>query len=170
MKPLKHPDSLHLQAALGWLELGNHIEANEELEQIRPQLRVHPDVLEVRWQIYSIAKKWEACIDIAQALIKLAPNRLESWLHRSYSLHELKRTEEAHDLLLPAIEKFPDVWDIPDTLACYTAQLGRIGESERWFKMAMTLDEKSVQQTAIDDPDLLPLWESRSGSNWKREQ
>ena len=45
MKPLKHPDNLHLQAASGWLELGNYIEANVELEKFTPQLRVHPDVL-----------------------------------------------------------------------------------------------------------------------------
>jgi hypothetical protein len=29
-------------AAQGWLELGNHIEAIEELENIAPQLRAHP--------------------------------------------------------------------------------------------------------------------------------
>ncbi len=34
MRPVAPPDSLHLQAAQGWLELGNHIEANEELENI----------------------------------------------------------------------------------------------------------------------------------------
>lgn len=28
-KPLEHPDDIHLQAAQGWLELGNHVEANE---------------------------------------------------------------------------------------------------------------------------------------------
>jgi hypothetical protein len=30
MKPLKREDALHLEAAEGWLELGNHVEANEE--------------------------------------------------------------------------------------------------------------------------------------------
>src|SRR5262245_61031236 len=33
LKGLPHPDQLHLQAAIGWLELGNHVEANEELEK-----------------------------------------------------------------------------------------------------------------------------------------
>jgi hypothetical protein len=47
IKPLEPPDSLHLEAAEGWLELGNHLEANEELENITPQMRVHPDVLEM---------------------------------------------------------------------------------------------------------------------------
>jgi hypothetical protein len=34
MNLLEPPDSTHLQAAQGWLDLGNHIEANEELEEI----------------------------------------------------------------------------------------------------------------------------------------
>ena len=46
MKGLEPPDSIHLQAAQGWLELGNHLEADKELDEIAPQLRTHPDVLE----------------------------------------------------------------------------------------------------------------------------
>ena len=34
MKPLQPPDTFHLLAAQGWMELGNHEEANEELELI----------------------------------------------------------------------------------------------------------------------------------------
>ena len=93
MKPLQAPDSHHLRAAEGWLGLGNHLEANEELERITPQLRAHPDVLEVRWHIYAKETKWDACVDIAGAIIKLAPNRPDAWIHRSFALHELKRTQ-----------------------------------------------------------------------------
>jgi hypothetical protein len=48
MKPLEPPDTLHLQAAQGWPELGNYIEANEELEKIMPQLRSKGAGLHVR--------------------------------------------------------------------------------------------------------------------------
>jgi len=44
-------DLRHLQAAQGWLELGNHLEANEELENITAKHRAHPAVLELRWQM-----------------------------------------------------------------------------------------------------------------------
>jgi len=47
MKPLSPPDSHHLSAATGWLELGNWQEANEELEEITPELRPHPHALVV---------------------------------------------------------------------------------------------------------------------------
>jgi hypothetical protein len=56
VKPLDPPDSLHLRAAQGWLELGDHLEANSELDKITAFLRSHPDVLELRWQIYAKAK------------------------------------------------------------------------------------------------------------------
>jgi hypothetical protein len=62
----------YARAACSWLELGNHFEANSELEKITPQLRSHPDVLEIRWQIYAKDKKWNACQDIANTITQLA--------------------------------------------------------------------------------------------------
>ena len=57
MNNLPLPDRRHLDAAEGWLGLGDHLAANEELVQITPELRAHPDVLQVRLQIYWKAKK-----------------------------------------------------------------------------------------------------------------
>src|SRR5437773_11176426 len=107
MRQLQPPDTFHLSAAEGWLGLGNHLEANGELERITHQLRAHPDVLKVRWHIYAKAYHWQTAVDIASAIIRLAPQDAEGWLHRSFALHELKRTTEARDLLLPAADKFP---------------------------------------------------------------
>jgi tetratricopeptide (TPR) repeat protein len=165
---LGHPDNLHVQAAQGWLELGNPREADKELDEITPALRVHPDVLEIRWHIYAHAKKWDECVDIAAAIINLAPNRSDAWVHRSFALHELQRTQEAYDHLLPVATKFRKVWTIPYNLACYCAQLGRLEECQKWFKTAMGIDEHTVKREAIDDPDLKPLWDSMSGTLWKR--
>lgn len=39
MNPLSPSDLHHLKAAEAWLELGNHIEANEELENIAAAMR-----------------------------------------------------------------------------------------------------------------------------------
>ena len=167
MKPLQPPDTFHLDAAIGWLGLGNSLEANEELEKITPGLRAHPDVLEVRIEIYARAKKWEGCVEIANALVELRPKNHFFWIQRSFALHLLKRTEEAYNQLLPAAKKFPKVWTIPYNLACYSAQLGRLEECKEWFGKAMAVDEKTVRQAAVDDPDLAPLWDSVGGMVWK---
>jgi len=45
MKPLEPPDSHHLEAAQGWCELHAFLEADAELEQMRPQRRAHQDAV-----------------------------------------------------------------------------------------------------------------------------
>ena len=168
MKKLSFQDRRFLDAAEGWLGLGDHSAANEELEQITPELRADPIVLEVRLQISWAARKWDACIEIASALVKLKPGNDYGWIGRSFALHELKRTQEAYDFLLPAEDKFRKNWTIPYNLACYCAQLNRLEEAQVWFKKAMAINEQTVKREAIDDPDLKPLWDSMSGTLWKK--
>src|SRR5580765_4816047 len=145
MKHFEAPDSHYLRAAQGWLELGNPLEADIELERIKPKLRKHPDVLEIRWHISAYKKEWDACLDIAQAILKVDPNRPDAWIHRSFALHELKRTQEAFDQLLDAARRFNEVWTIPYNLACYCAQLGKLEECRAWLDNAMAIDEETVK-------------------------
>ena len=39
----------HIEAEQGWLELGNHVEANEELEKIAARNRAHPELDFAGW-------------------------------------------------------------------------------------------------------------------------
>ena len=159
LKPLKALDERHVRAAEGWLGLGNHKEANRELEDITPAFRSHPNVLEVRWQIFARAKKWEACVDIGSALVEAAPHLEFGWVHRSLALHELKRTTEAAELLLPAVQLFPKSWLIRYNLACYAAQLGNAEETWEWLEDAFELgDPKLVKLLALNDQDLSDFW------------
>ena len=156
MKALQPPYTLPL-------ELGNHIEANEELENITASLRAHPDVLNVRWEIYAAAKKWEAAVDIAAAIVQLDPDDPLGWVHRSYALHELKRTAEARDNLLRVVEKFPISATMRYNLACYECQLGNLDRAKQWLEKAFALgDAKGMKLAALDDPDLQPLWKEIS--------
>jgi len=80
--PLELRDCHHLRAAQGGLELGNPAEANEELEPSAPEFRAHPEMLEIRCPIYAHAIKWDACVDMAAAILKFDPKRLDaSTLH-----------------------------------------------------------------------------------------
>lgn len=161
IKPLEPPDSVHLKAAEGWLGLGNWFEANEELERISPLMRVHPDVLELRWQIYSKEKRWDACVDIARAMTTLAPSRVSSWLHLSAALKQSEKggTQAAWEALLPIGEKFSTEPLVPYNLACYAAQLGRLDEAKIWLQKAFAIAEKigrfdEVRLSALDEPNL----------------
>jgi len=159
MSEFASPDIHHLHAAQGWLELGSHLEATEELEKITPALRAHPDVLELHWQIYAKEKKWEACVDIATAQVAAAPRQPEGWIHRSYALHELRRTKEAAELLEAAADLWQGHWLIHYNMACYSCQLGKQVEAWQWLEDAIELgDAKHVKLMALDDPDLEPFW------------
>ena len=158
INPLEPPDSIHLKAAEGWLELGNWLEANDELEQIMPEMRAHPIVLKLRCGIYAKAGKWEMAAEVARGLSAMLPD--DSWGHIqwAYSLHELKHTKEAKCVLLPIADKFLDDYLISYNLACYCCQLGELKESMQWLGKAMGLaGKKYIRLMALDDPDLEPL-------------
>ena len=150
---------MHLLAAQGWLDLGDGQSANDELDNITPTFRAHPDVLETRWEIYAADCNWIACVDIGKALTQLAPQRAVAWIHHAFALHEMKRTLEAFDVLSPVARRFPSEPTIPYNLACYTCQLGRRAEAEGWLTKAFALgNAKEIKLQAMDDPDLAPLW------------
>jgi Flp pilus assembly protein TadD len=158
IEPLERPDSFHLEAAEGWLELGNPREAGAELDQITPSVRSHPSVLGVRWQIEAAVKNWEASLTIASEVTRLHPDEPAGWVHQCYSLHELKRTAEARDILLSVADKFPTSPTICYNLACYECQLARLDQAREWLKKALALgDPKQMKLAALQDPDLQPL-------------
>jgi predicted Zn-dependent protease len=164
--PLQPPDSFHLQAAEGWLELGSHQEALKELDQITSASLAHPFVLELRWKILAANKDWDAAVETASALARRLPEHALGWIHWAYSLHELKRTREARDVLSPMADKFPDEFLIRYNLACYACQLGNFDETRQRLKEAIKIaGAKTILKMAADDPDLKPLWKEFRGFN-----
>ena len=160
LKPLPFPDRFHLEAAEGWLGLGNPAEAQAELKLIRPRLRRHPGVLEVLWTIHAQSRHWEQAADVAESLATVLPEKSFGWIHWAYSLHELNRTAEALAVLEPVSELFPDQFVISYNLACYHCQLGNGESSLKWLKEAMAKsDREEIREMALNDPDLKPLWQ-----------
>ena len=158
MKPLEPPDRFHWLAAQGWLELGDHREAMGELEKLSPSLGSHPDVLETRWQICARQGQWEAALDIASSLTDVKPEHPVAWIHRSFALHELKRTLEARENLSRVIDRFPEDETMRYNLACYECQLGNLSTAMEWLGKALGLgDRQQILRMAMDDSDLAPL-------------
>jgi len=163
VKPLEPPGSHHLNAAQGWLGLGDCQSALDELAFIDPVMQSHPDVLAVRCDIYTAAMKWPEVVAVAWTLVKLVPDEPNGWVRRSFALHGLKRTQQAFDLLLPAARKFPEIPMIPYNLACYCAQLGKLKEARRWLHQSYEIgNARIIKSVARYDPDLAPLFVNAS--------
>ena len=155
------PDRHHLTAAIGWLELGNHSEAGEEISRISPENLDDPDVLEVRWQVCAAGGSWDAALGAAEKLIEVAPDRVAAWLHRAYALRRSSNggLQPAAEALRPAFDKFPQAALVPYNLACYAAQLGQLDAAMDWLKHAMKRSDKAgtIKEMALADEDLRPL-------------
>lgn len=159
MQPLSIEDRRYLEAAEGWLGLGNWQEANAELGCITPRMREHPVVLCMRWNIHAAAKQWELAATVARKLSQLVPDLPLGWLELAHALHALKRTKEARDVLLPVVDRFPEQYFMRYKLACYACQLGKLDETRHWLEAALELaDSTELARTALQDPELKPFW------------
>jgi predicted Zn-dependent protease len=169
MSDLGLTDTRHLEAAQGWLGLGNWREASAELVNIAAELQSHPDVLQVRWAIHAAAKEWESAAEIAETFRSARPDSPFGFVHLAYALHEMKRTQEARDVLLPVLDKFRDEFIIRYNLACYACQLGDGEGAWQWLEKSMALtDPDEVKRMALSDPDLEPL-RTRIKKCWVKE-
>jgi Flp pilus assembly protein TadD len=164
MQPLDIADQRHLDAAEGWLGLGSYRDAQEELEQITRAMQIHPEVLQVRWEIQATAKDWPRALESAATMVQVAPEDPRGWIHRSYCLHEMKQTEAARDNLLRVADQFKSSSTLCYNLACYECQLGRLEQARSWLRKAIASgDAYHIKQTAQLDADLKPLWDEIPG-------
>ena len=160
MNALTHTERFHIEAAEGWLMLGNTTEAHEELEHITGENSYHPAVLSMRWQVYAAAKWWEAAYVVSKALCELAPHSPETWICQANTVRNYKGVIDAWSLLLSIVSKFPQDPIIRYNLACYAAQLNLLEEACAWLVQAFELEESvELKLAAVYDPDLQPLWE-----------
>ena len=157
--PLEPPASHHVTAAEGWLELGNPAEAAAELAGVDSEWADHPAVIELEWQIQAHASQWETCLTLAARLVARHPELPAGYIHRSYALHELQRTAEARDQLLPALTLFPEEEILPYNLACYECRLGNLPRARQWLgQLFRRKDALTWRRAAQSDPDLASLW------------
>ena len=157
MSALTHPDCVHLESAQGWYLLGNLKEANAALDLISPDQRIHPDVLEVRFSIYAKGNQWDACMDVATAMLEIAPERPSTWLNCSHTLYGMKHTQAAWETLNTVRHKWPRIPLISYNLACYSCVLGREEEALALLKEAVAKGGTEIKTMALSDPDLRPL-------------
>jgi len=156
MKPLEYPERHYLNAAVGWLELGNAIEAKAEVDRIFWANRLHPEVFLVRWHIHAQLENWEAARDLARMFTKVLPDRPSGWLCLSFSFYKLKRPLEAFLHLVNRVEAFPKVTAIPYFLACYSWELGDPEATGKWLAKFKALGGNlKIKPTLWDETAIL---------------
>jgi tetratricopeptide (TPR) repeat protein len=156
--PLKPDDQRYLTAAEGYVALSMWQDANAELEEINPEYRHLPEVLEVRLKIYRALEKWELMQTVARKLTQYDPDYGQWILSLAYATRRAESIEAAKMILLEAVERMPKAAVFQYNLACYECQLGEVEVANSRLKHAFKLDP-TLRLTALDDPDLEAIWD-----------
>src|SRR5262245_23993031 len=133
MEALPSSEQFHVEAAKGWVLLGDREEAHKELNQISPRWRQHPEVLELLWYLHAEEENWEAALGTANQIRKKYRERLFGWLAYAHSILKVTTdAEAAWAALLPAAELF-DGPQVAYGLACYASLSGRFDDAREWL-------------------------------------
>ena len=152
----------HIEAALGYLELGMVKDAANEIECIQPEHKNSSAVFGVRLTIYRTAQDWKMMEVVARELLKRQPDEPIHWNDLAFSIRREDSIKAAQTLLLEALEKFPSDAMTRYNLGCYACQLGDMEDAKKLVGDAIRLDAK-YKLLAIDDADLEQLWEQIGG-------
>jgi lipopolysaccharide biosynthesis regulator YciM len=149
-------DQRHLEHAAGYLELGMVKDAREEIEQIPPERRETPTVMQVRLAILMEDREWSRAVEIARKLTVLDPQECQWLISLAYATRRADSIESARKILLEAANRFPKEALIPYNLGCYEAQLGNLEVAVSLVRKAIDMD-RTYREKAREDPDLEPI-------------
>src|SRR5688500_7638678 len=131
------------------LKVGNHLAANEELENVTPVFRAHPEVLECRVQIFLAGKHWDAALAVAETLCEQMPERPASWLAMAECLHQKGDTEGAYEALAEVGEQFAEHPEVTYRLAVLAALIGQTQKAEDWLQRALDVGGPKLKLKAL---------------------
>ncbi len=148
---------LSLQAVEGYLYLGMPQEALQELNGAGIEDQFEPATLRARIRVLLHLKRWKDAEALSERGISLHPEENEFMVQRAFALHQLKRGEEAVDVLLSAPTWIRRTGILHYNLACYEAKLGDLGLARKCIKAALELNA-GFKKSVRTDPDLQRLW------------
>ena len=147
----------HLQRAAGYRELGMLVDAHDEVERTLLEDRFCREVLVERLLIYDKMEQWDLVAGVARQLAADHPDEPDWWIQWAYGTRLHKGLEEGIAILVDAKKRFPDHPTVTLYLGCYNCANGDVETARGLVTEVIKLD-RSLQQVAIEDEDLVLLW------------
>lgn len=162
MKTIEPPDSHHVSAAVGWMELGDWRSALEDLEKVAPEFRSHPAVLLVEYEASAKGENWVRAAEVAGTLVDVFPGEPQFWIWQAYASRRMPNggIPLAKDILSKAQQCVPGEPLISYNIGCYECQLGNLGSARQWLEKAFAIGNRQTLKTlALEDRDWEPMWD-----------
>lgn len=143
--------------AEGYVELGLPEEALAELDEaFDPDVR-DPVVLQLRTELLTLLKRWPEAARICLTMIELDPGNDFWWIQGAYAVRRASSIGEAEVILREAMAHHPRNVLVIYNLACYACVQERFDEAISLYSRAIALDEKTVFEMSLRDPDLAAI-------------
>lgn len=157
------PTHRRLEYASGYIGLGMHQDAADELGLIAEEEWEAPEVLQHWMSLHHETKEWLALIQVAETLVELEPEEEPAWISWAYALRELDRVKEAQEVLWQAEVLHGDSSAVLHyNLACYACLLGDKVDAKRRLATAIKMDAE-FKSSALEDPDLEAMRDELEG-------
>lgn len=146
-----------LQAADGYLFLGMHKEALTELNRVPPEEQDDPSVLLARIRVLLHWRSWQEAEALANRGVEMFPSVEEFMVQRAFALHQLKKRQEALEVIASAPEWIRRTGILHYNLACYQARLGDLSIARLCIDEAIQMNSAMARNAKVD-PDLQNLY------------
>jgi len=146
-----------LEAVEGYLHLGMPEEALKELNEAGIEDQFETATLRARIRVLLHMKRWRDAEALSEKGISLHPEENEFMVQRAFALHQLKRGDDAVNVLLAAPDWIRRTGILHYNLACYEAKLGDLGTARQCIRAALELNS-AFKKNVRNDPDLDRLW------------
>lgn len=150
--------SRHITAAQGFVDLGMFLDANGELEEIRPEMRDRSEVLAVRVRIYRALENWDLMDTVAGTLALRHPDNDQLVVDWAFARRRSQSPEAAFFILQEAERNHPAGNRIQYELARYECETGAIETARQRLKQLFERDP-AWRTTMIDDPAFERIWD-----------
>ena len=154
------PSTQHLlDGALGWLELGNNVEARNELEKLPRDQRATPKCSSSA--AVSTGRRRSGTIStLAESCYSAHPQEPQFLIDWAWAEYKLDRREHAAVMLLRESKRFPDSEPLAYDLAVVLASLDRMAEARDWLAKAFerASEPEKLKLRGLEQPELEKVW------------
>ncbi len=146
-----------LNAADGYLYFEMWKEALEEMDRIDPSEREEAAVMLARIRVLLHKRQWTSAEQLSARGAGLHPEEGEFMVQRAFALHQLRKGDQAIEVLMSAPDWIRRTGILHYNLACYEARLGDLTVARQCIDAAIQMNE-GIKKSARLDPDLQALW------------
>ena len=146
-----------LHAADGYLYLGLADYALKQLDFVPVPEQGDPSVMLARVRVLLHLRDWPQAEKLSSTGAEQHPSEEEFTVQRAFALHQLKKGDEAVEVLLSAPEWLRRTGILHYNLACYEARLGNLSTARQCIRAAIKINA-AMKKNARVDPDLQSLW------------